>query len=104
MKYGNIVPIHQSNLIRPPVTKVAERIKLKRTTDAGDVDQAVHGDIPTAMAEHIVGDILRQCDAQSEKQAVEIELKRLSAKLEHARSQNSVLALTLTETKAHCDR
>ncbi|RZB73488.1 colorectal mutant cancer protein, partial [Asbolus verrucosus] len=61
-------------------------------------------DLPTAVAEHIVGDILRQCDVQTEKQAIDIELRRLNAKLEHARSQNSVLVITLSETKAHCDR
>lgn len=90
-----------------PVTKVAERIKLKRASDGHrevNPNDLMNSDLSTAVAEHIVGDILRQCDTQNEKQAVEIEFRRLNAKLEHARSQNSVLALTLSETKAHCDR
>jgi hypothetical protein len=113
IKYSNIVPIHRANIknnaafATTPVTKVAERIKLKRAADGHrDVNpnDLVNSDLPTAVAEHIVGDILRQCDVQTEKQAIDIELRRLNAKLEHARSQNSVLAITLSETKAHCDR
>lgn len=113
IKYSNIVPIHKSNITSSvgfastPITKVAERIKLKRATDGQrevNPSDLANTDLPTAVAEHIVGDILRQCDAQSEKQAVDFELRRLTAKLEHTRSQNSVLALTLSETKAHCDR
>jgi hypothetical protein len=113
IKYSNIVPIHRANIknnaafATTPVTKVAERIKLKRAADGHrDVNpnDLVNSDLPTAVAEHIVGDILRQCDVQAEKQAIDIELRRLNAKLEHARSQNSVLAITLSETKAHCDR
>lgn len=110
VKYSSIVPIHKTNVksgSSQPVTKMAERIKLKRATDGQrDVNpsELVNSDLSTAVAEHMVGDILRQCDVQSEKQAMEVELRRLNAKLENARSQNTVLALTLTETKAHCDR
>lgn len=112
IKYSNIVPIHRassknSTIETAPITKIAERIKLKRATDGlqeVSPNELVNSDISTAVAEHIVGDILRQCDSQSEKQAIDIEFKRLNAKLEHARSQNSVLALSLCETKAHCDR
>lgn len=114
IKYSNIVPIHRANNVKTnaayavgPVTKVAERIKLKRATDGQrDVNpnDLLNTDLPTAVAEHIVGDILRQCDIQAEKQSMDMELRRINAKLEHARSQNSVLALTLSETKAHCDR
>lgn len=64
----------------------------------------VNSDLPTAVAEHIVGDILRQCDSQIEKQAIDVEFKRLNAKLEHSRSQNTVLSLTLSDTKLNCDK
>ncbi|XP_022904882.2 colorectal mutant cancer protein isoform X1 [Onthophagus taurus] len=118
IKYGNIVPVHKSHgltnrngigIPRATITKMAERIKLKTVSDDlkdfSSNEVTINGEeLSTIVAEHIVGDILRQCDSQSEKQAVEIEFKRLTAKLEHARSQNSVLALTLSETKAHCDR
>ncbi|XP_049820358.1 colorectal mutant cancer protein isoform X2 [Aethina tumida] len=113
IKYSSIVPIHRTNVKNNavfnnmPVTKVAERIKLKRATDGHrDVNpnDLLNSDLSTAVAEHIVGDILRQCDVQAEKQSLDIEIRRINAKLEHARSQNSVLALTLQETKALCDR
>lgn len=120
IKYSNIVPIHKTNLknglgcnnnnnqVQAPVAKMAERIKLKRATDSqrGDINPTdiINSDLPTAVAEHIVGDILRQCDTQSERQAIDVEFRRLNAKLEYTRSQNSVLALTLSETKSHCDR
>lgn len=111
IKYSNIVPIHRAssrnNTLESaaPVSKIAERIKLRRATDQEvSPNELVNSEISTAVAEHIVGDILRQCDSQSERQAIDVEFKRLNAKLEHARSQNSVLALNLSETKAHCDR
>lgn len=109
IKYSNIVPIHKTNMrctnFNMPIMKVAERIKLKRATDK-DIypHDLLNTGLSTAVAEHIVGDILRQCDAQTEKQSLDFEMKKLNAKLEHARSQNTVLALTLSETKAHCDR
>lgn len=124
IKYSNIVPIHKTNLknglgcnnnnnnnnnqTHAPIAKMAERIKLKRATDSqrGDINpnDIINSDLPTAVAEHIVGDILRQCDTQSERQAIDVEFRRLNVKLEYTRSQNSVLALTLSETKSHCDR
>lgn len=112
IKYSNIVPIHRassknSTLEAVPVAKIAERIKLRRAADGHQEvspNELVNSEISTAVAEHIVGDILRQCDSQSERHAIDMEFKRLNAKLEHARSQNSVLALNLSETMAHCDR
>lgn len=81
---------------------MAERIKLKTAADEKNIsaNELVSVDLPTSVAETIVGDILRQCDMQS----VDVELRKANAKLEHARSQNAVLALTLSETKAHCER
>ncbi len=34
----------------------------------------------------------------------EIEFERLTSKIDHLKSQNDLLALTLEESKAHCDR
>lgn len=110
VKYSNIVPIHKSGSLKNGCggTKITERIKLKRTLDgqrgAMTPTELVSSDLPATVAEHIMGDILRQCDLQNDKQAIDIEFRRLNSKLEHTRSQNSVLALTLSETKAHCDR
>jgi PDZ domain of MCC-2 bdg protein for Usher syndrome len=33
----------------------------------------------------------------------EIEMERLSSRIEHLKSQNEVLSLTLAESKNHCD-
>ncbi|KAL1508848.1 hypothetical protein ABEB36_003678 [Hypothenemus hampei] len=109
IKFSNIVPIHKAGvkneICNVPITKVAERIKLKRSTDKDmSPNDLLNTDVSTAVAEHIVGEILRQCDAQTEKQSLCLEIRKVNAKLEHARSQNNVLALTLNETKAHCDR
>ncbi|KAL3277677.1 hypothetical protein HHI36_013023 [Cryptolaemus montrouzieri] len=110
IKYSNIVPIHRkqnNSNSSTPVSKVAERIKLKRTTEGAKdsiVNEIGNNDLTTAVAEHIVGDILRHCDSHNEKTSVDIELRQLHTKLEHARAQNNVLVLTLSETKAHCDR
>ena len=36
-------------------------------------------------------------------QEYEVEVERLKAKIDHLKSQNDVLSITLTESKAHCD-
>lgn len=85
---------------------MAERVKLKRAGEEESDTQSknfVNTGLSTAAAEHLVGDILKQCD-QPEKQFLEIELRRMTAKLDHIKAQNTVLALNLTETKEHCDR
>lgn len=114
IKYNNVVPIHKGGSLKngsgctnATASKMAERIKLKKVISDGgqrELAELTNSDLPTTVAEHIMGDILRQCDLQNDKQAVELEFRRLTSKLEHTRSQNSVLALTLSETKAHCDR
>lgn len=59
------------------------------------------------VAEHLVSDLLEHSNLQelngSEKQ-FEVETERLNSRLEHARANNAVLALTLHESKAQCDR
>lgn len=59
------------------------------------------------VAEHLVSDLLEHSNIQelngSEKQ-FEVETERLNSRLEHARTNNAVLALTLHESKAQCDR
>ena len=40
---------------------------------------------------------------ESKLQEFEIEMERLSSRIEHLKSQNEVLNLTLTESKNHCD-
>ena len=40
---------------------------------------------------------------ESKLQEFEIEMERLGSRIEHLKSQNEVLSLTLTESKNHCD-
>lgn len=79
----------------PPVPKMAERVRLRR---AGAAHQP--GDMSTAAAERLVGSVLRAaCDEDS----IGPE-QRLTARLDHARAQNAVLALTLEDARAQCER
>lgn len=116
IKSSTIVPIHKSSTLEKnknntafspaPVAKMAERVRLRRAAEDDRIVSSldlVNTGLSTAVAEHLVGDILRQCD-QPERQALEMELRRINAKLEHVKAQNSVLVLTLSETKEHCDR
>jgi hypothetical protein len=63
----------------------------------------------TVLAESLVSE-LQEADLQelSRSEAVrrqyEVETERLTSRLEHTRAQNAVLALTLEESKTHCDR
>lgn len=63
----------------------------------------------TVLAESLVSE-LQEADLQelSRSEAVrrqyEVETERLTSRLEHARAQNAVLALTLDESKTQCDR
>ena len=71
------------------------------------LNSIIHQVCSTMIAEHLVSDLLEQSNLQelngSEKQ-FEVETERLNSRLEHARASNAVLALTLQESKAQCDR
>lgn len=60
------------------------------------------------MAEQLVSELQEECDQQElgrrDRRQLELEAERLSARLEHARSQVTVLQLTLDETKSQCER
>ncbi|KAK0159334.1 hypothetical protein PV328_010221 [Microctonus aethiopoides] len=93
----------------PPILKMAERVKLRRTDERHITGPDITnlGVCSTMVAEHLVSDLLEQSNLQelngSEKQ-FEVETERLNSRLEHARANNAVLALTLHESKAQCDR
>lgn len=57
------------------------------------------------VAEHLVSDLLEQSNLQElNGKQFEVETERLNSRLEHARANNALLALTLDESKAQCDR
>lgn len=95
-----------------PVPKIAERVRLKKVDNhVTGSDIATFGVCHTKVAEHLVSDMQEESDLQelsrgdvfSRKQH-ELETERLNGRLEHVRAQNTVLALTLEECKAQCDR
>ncbi|KAG9428298.1 Colorectal mutant cancer protein [Apis mellifera carnica] len=92
-----------------PVLKIAERVRLRRTDERHITGPDITnlGVCSTMVAEHLVSDLLEHSNIQelngSEKQ-FEVETERLNSRLEHARTNNAVLALTLHESKAQCDR
>ncbi|XP_076394870.1 colorectal mutant cancer protein isoform X2 [Megachile rotundata] len=92
-----------------PVLKMAERVRLRRTDERHITGPDITnlGVCSTMVAEHLVSDLLEHSNIQelngSEKQ-FEVETERLNSRLEHARANNAVLALTLHESKAQCDR
>lgn len=62
------------------------------------------------MAEHLVSDMLQpetSAPADSDtisSQSLQNEVQRLQRRVEHLKVQNSVISLTLTESKQHCDQ
>ncbi|XP_033219789.1 colorectal mutant cancer protein isoform X4 [Belonocnema kinseyi] len=92
-----------------PILKMAERVRLRRTDERHITGPDITnlGVCSTMVAEHLVSDLLEHSNIQelngSEKQ-FEVETERLNSRLEHARANNAVLALTLHESKAQCDR
>lgn len=93
----------------PPVSKVAERVKLRRTTDENYITgpEIVQNEVfSTPIAEHLVSDVLQQPatwmehDTESQKNVV----TQLQTEIQRLKVQNSVVALTLTESKEHCEQ
>ncbi|XP_071943323.1 colorectal mutant cancer protein-like isoform X2 [Antedon mediterranea] len=112
------------------VSKVAERVKLKqsRSVDVrqgNDPRQVLGHEITTAgiqnskLAEHLAHS-LQECSSlqevfqtlnshglsipENKVREFEVEMERLNSKIEHLKSQNDLLTLTLEESKANCDR
>ncbi|XP_066965341.1 colorectal mutant cancer protein isoform X1 [Macrobrachium rosenbergii] len=108
----------------PIICKLAERVRLKKA-ESGDLritgsELSSVGIWTTAVAEQLVAGVQEESDAQELYHALataggtlapherlkefEVEIERLHAKVDHLKAQNDVLAITLSESKAHCDR
>ncbi|GAB6027868.1 hypothetical protein CHUAL_002085 [Chamberlinius hualienensis] len=105
------------------VTKIAERIRLKRMED-GDrhilgSEISYLGVSSAKMAEHLVQHVKEESNAQEIVNAIsssgsqisdgvvrefELEMERMNSRLDHIKSQNDLLSLNLEESKSHCDR
>ncbi|XP_046688739.1 colorectal mutant cancer protein isoform X2 [Homalodisca vitripennis] len=92
-----------------PVLKVAERVRLRKMDrHVTGSDLISLGVTRTEVAEQLVSELQEECDQQElslrDRRQLELETERLSARLEHSRSQVNVLQLTLDESKSHCER
>ncbi|RZF48714.1 hypothetical protein LSTR_LSTR011344 [Laodelphax striatellus] len=92
----------------PPVPKVAERVRLRRMDPhVTGSDIASFGVSHTEVAEHLVSGLQEQCDLLemgTDLRKFEIETEKLTSRLEHTRALNTLLQITLEETKSHCER
>ncbi|KAG0714225.1 Colorectal mutant cancer protein [Chionoecetes opilio] len=107
----------------PIICRLAERVRLRRAESG---DQRITGSElssvgvwTTAVAEQLVAGVQEESDAQELYHALataggalapherlkefEVEIERLHARIDHLKAQNDVLAVTLSESKSHCD-
>ncbi|CAL4060238.1 unnamed protein product, partial [Meganyctiphanes norvegica] len=105
------------------IWKLAERVRLKKAESGNSritaSDLSNIGVWSTPVAEQLVAGVQEESDAQELYHALataggtlqpherlkefEVEIERLHSKVDHLKSQNDVLAITLSESKAHCD-
>ncbi|GFY75819.1 colorectal mutant cancer protein [Trichonephila inaurata madagascariensis] len=106
-----------------PIAKMAERVRLKKV-ESGDrhilgSEISSLGLSTTKMAEHLAQNVHEESHTQEIFQTLfstgspvpenkirefEVEMERLNSRIEHLKSQNDLLSLTLEESKGQCDR
>ncbi|XP_076323234.1 colorectal mutant cancer protein-like isoform X2 [Tachypleus tridentatus] len=106
-----------------PIAKMAERVRLRKM-EYGDrqilgSEISTFGVSTTKVAEHLVQNLQEDSHTQEIFQSVfssgsaiseskvrefEVELERLNSKIEHLKSQNDLLTITLEESRSQCDR
>lgn len=85
-----------------PVPKMAERVRLRRTVEepqSNTLDAMHTGICTTEIAEHLVSGLLSDVPSNQLQQ----ELQRFQRRAEHFRMQTTVLNISLSECKAHCE-
>ncbi|CAD7085102.1 unnamed protein product [Hermetia illucens] len=92
-----------------PITKVAERVKLRRTIeDTSLTDSAVlsSGVNPIEVVENLMSSIIQPeniIEDEISTSELKIEVQRLQRRVDNLKARNSVLTLTLNECKRHCE-
>ncbi|XP_075152108.1 colorectal mutant cancer protein isoform X2 [Haematobia irritans] len=92
----------------PAIPKMAERVRLKCASKT-DVDNVTALDLRNVeiknanIAEHLVSDLKQNNIDSFDASQLDNELQRLQRKIDHLKVQNTVLSLTLDESKEHCD-
>uniref|UniRef100_A0A1A9WY38 MCC-bdg_PDZ domain-containing protein n=1 Tax=Glossina brevipalpis TaxID=37001 RepID=A0A1A9WY38_9MUSC len=97
---------------KPAVPKMAERIRLKCASKP-EADNITAMDLRNTelknanIVEHLVSDLKLNShslmEAFAEPSQLNQEMQRLQRKIEHLKVQNTVLSLTLDESKEHCE-
>lgn len=120
IQYGSINSLnkqHNSSLITEmPSPKLSDksRIHHRRTPDDHHNNSAsaaatpdpimTSGIFASDMSTHLVSDYLQQdFDISAESPHIQNELQRLQRRIDHLRIQNTVLTLSLAESKSHCN-
>lgn len=109
--FGSINSLNKPQLkslsAETPVSKMAERVRLRRTIEEHHItgtDIMNSGICTTEIAEHLVSDLLQSdINVNDDSPQLQNEVQRLHRRIEHLRIQNSVLSITLAESKAHCN-
>jgi hypothetical protein len=94
------------NAAEQPVSKIAERVKLRKTMEnnwLSGSDLTSSQIQTTEIAEHLVADLILPDSNATSKKDFDLEIRRLHRKIDHLKLQNSVLNLTLSENKQHCN-
>lgn len=98
------VPTVAGQNVVTTVPKMAERVKLKRTNEEDPDTAQKSGEV----AQHLVGAQLYENVAggasPEDVQQLQVEVRQMQRRLEHLRVQNTILSLTLAESKQHCDQ
>lgn len=106
--YGSLSSLNGQNLHQKslpndiPVSKMAERVRLRRTVEEPHItgpDIMSTGICTTEIAEHLVSGLLPDIPVHQ----LQNEVQRLQRRIEHLRVQNTVLSISLAENKTHCE-
>lgn len=114
VQYGSINSLnkHQNSslITEMPSPKLSDKSRIRRTPDdhhnsAATPDPIINsGMFASDMSTHLVSDYLQQdFDMSAESPHIQNELQRLQRRIDHLRIQNTVLTLSLAESKSHCN-
>lgn len=118
IQYGSINSLNkQQNSLNTemPSPKLSDKSRMRRTPDAHYHNNSTSaaatpdpimnsGIFASDMSTHLVSDYLQQdFDISAESPHIQNELQRLQRRIDHLRIQNTVLTLSLAESKSHCN-
>lgn len=57
----------------------------------------------TEIAEHLVSDLYQNVASPEDATQLQLEMKQMQRRIEYLKVQNTILSLTIAESKQHCD-